>query len=205
MPQTPKCYLAAPFFNPEQIGLVTKLEITIDRAGWRFFSPRMGENAQEMNSCFEKLRQWAAVCEAIETLRVLHKEFDKPPKPAVPDHALKHRVFNDNWMNIDDSDLLLAVIDDFDVGVMWEVGYAFARHVPIVTMTNKDYGCNLMLAHSIVGHTKSSSAVEDILRIGNPALALGHKLPEYGAAIAEIQQKYKSDFSLKEGPDERAQ
>lgn len=175
----PKCYLAAPFFNAEQLALVVNLEIAIEKAGWSIFSPRKGNAAIVMNAMLEEKRE--------------------------PSADLRQRVFFDNYSNIDEADLLLAVIDDFDVGVMWEVGYAFARHVPIVTHTGRDYGCNLMLAHSIIGHTKSLEAVYDVLEIGNPALAAGHKVEEYGIAIARIQQYYKSEFALKEGPDERNQ
>lgn len=192
MPENfPKCYLAAPFFSPAQVSVVESIESVIEDSGWRMFSPRKGSNAIEMNSMISDLKAW--------------KEESGDPKPPAPPHGLRLGVFNDNWMNIDDADLLIAVIDDFDPGVLWEVGYSFARHVPIVTVTAKNYGCNLMLAHSIIGHTKTYEEVSDVLKIGNPSLSLERDLDMYGAAIAEIQQKYKSNFSLKEGPGERDQ
>lgn len=186
-----KIYLAAPFFNSEQVALVDKLEAVIEASGWHMFSPRLGANACEMNALIELKKIWV--------------ESDGMPEPSAPSSELRMRVFQDNYTNIDDADLLLAVIDDFDVGVMFEVGYAFARHVPIVTHTARDYGCNLMLAHSIVGHTKEVEEVVDILRIGNPSLSLDRGISVYGTAIAEIQMKYKTEFSLEEGADERSQ
>lgn len=205
--QFPKVYLAAPFFNPQQVALVEQLEQAINRSGWRMFSPRLGANAQEMNDKIGALKHWKRLSDAVALLEAERFQVSYPgiKKPEPPSTELRHKVFFDNFSNIDDADLLLAVIDDFDVGVMWEVGYAFARHVPIVTTTGRDYGCNLMLAHSIVGHTKSVAQVQDVLAIGSPGLSFEKKMDEYGAAIAEIQQKYKSDFALKEGPDEREQ
>lgn len=201
----PKVYLAAPFFNPEQVALVERLEQTIGRLGWRLFSPRKGENAVKMNSMIKALRSWEVLKQiklGVVTQAALQFKDGAPP---VPSRDLRASVFYDNWSNIDDADLLLGVIDDFDVGVMWEVGYAFARHVPIVTHTGRNYGCNLMLAHSIIGHTKTLAEVEDILKIGDPALGLDNSMDKYGLAIAEIQHKYKNEFSLKEGVEERSQ
>lgn len=176
----PKIYLAAPFFNDVQRAFVTELEAAISDAKFELFSPRYGENAKEMN-------------------RIIGEK----GKPSL---ELRNKVFIDNWENIDDADLLVAVIDDFDVGVMWEVGYAFARHVPIITITNRNYGCNLMLAQSTIGHLKTVESLKDVLAIANPRIAFSSTdLDAYGAAIAEIQSKYKSDFALKEGPDERKQ
>lgn len=194
MPE-PKVYLAAPFFNKEQVQLVQDLEHVINQSGWRMFSPRKGENALEMNRMIQAYQEW----------RSFENAESERPAPPQPSAALRLCVFNDNWMNIDDADLMLAVIDNFDVGVMWEVGYAYARQVPIVTYTNKDYGCNLMLAHSIVGHLKDLRSAEDVLEIGNPALSMHSSVAEYGEAIAMIQSKYKTLMALKEGPGERAQ
>lgn len=203
--QKPKVYLAAPFFNEEQVALVEVLEALIIDSGWRMFSPRRGKYAYEMNELLrQKARRKVVIDELVKQGVVTASAYDELQQFDPPED-LRLKVFNDNWTNIDDADLVLAVIDNFDVGAMWEIGYAFARHVPIVTHTGRDYGCNLMLAHSIVGHTKSIKAVTDVLLIGNPSLSFDRNLEEYGDAIARIQQKYKSDFALKEGPNERAQ
>ncbi len=191
-----KIYLAAPFFNPEQVAFVEQLEEIIEHLDFRMFSPRKGENALEMNGLIAKLKEWDH-----EVTNTAH--FYPPPKPPVPSEELRFRVFQDNWQNIDDADLLLAVIDNFDVGVMWEVGYAFARHVPILTVTNHNHGCNLMLAHSIVGHLKSLDAVRQALAIARPGIGMDESTAGYGEVIAEIQYKFKSLIALKEGPDER--
>lgn len=188
--QEPKCYLAAPFFSPEQVSFVEKIEDIIRETGWRMFSPRLGSNAIEMNLMIERLKNWD----------LKGRQGEKPPAPSA---ELRERVFRDNWENIEDADLLLAVIDNFDVGVMWEVGFSYAKHCPIVTITDNNYGCNLMLAHSIIGHLKTLDSLRDVLTIGNPRLSFDAKTQDWAEAIAEIQHKYKSLVALKEGPDER--
>ena len=200
-----KIYLAAPFFNSEQLQLVLTLESIIQsREDYELFSPRLGANAIEMNNLIQyKKGRAAAIKEQVARGVVTEAAYDELDLIGEPTEELRMKVFNDNWMNIDDADLVLAVIDDFDVGVMWEVGYAFARHVPIVTYTARNFGCNLMLAHSIVGHLKNPEELEDVLEIASPSIGLDSKLNDYGAVIAEIQQKYKTLASLKEGPNER--
>lgn len=191
---TPKVYLAAPFFNPQQVKIVSDLENLILQSGWRMFSPRKGEAAVEMNNLIQK---------KIAQRKVIESGI-MPPGIMIPDPSpeLRLRVFGDNVDNIDDADLLLAVVDDRDSGVMFEIGYAFRAHVPIVTYTANNYGSNLMLAHSIIGHTKTLEDVAEVLRIGNPALALNRDFKDYGAAVAAIQHLFKSEIALKEGPDE---
>ena len=174
--QKPKVYLAAPFFNDEQLGLVKSLEYLIKEVGYELFSPRLGENALEMNSAIGRGEK--------------------------PSQELRRQVFMDNWMNIDDADLMVAVIDDRDSGTVWEIGYAFARHVPIITFTNKGYGSNLMLAECIIAHIKSFDDLLEALKLGFPRLALGVKVSDYGKAVAEIQYKFKTEVDLMEGPKE---
>lgn len=52
---------------------------------------------------------------------------------------------------------ILAVIDDFDTGMVWEMGFAFGiglGRLPVVTYTDKNYGLNVMLKESAVAHIK---------------------------------------------------
>ena len=200
----PKIYLAAPFFNAEQVALVDQLEALVLDLGFELFSPRKGENAVEMNRMLSNIREYHKLNEINPTQAKMETGELLPPPPG-PSDELRRAVFRDNWENIDDADLVVAVIDNFDVGVMWELGYAYARHVPVVTHTAHNYGCNLMLAHSIIGHTKSLSELSLVLEIAMPRISFEQKTEEWGAAIAEIQARFKSKFALVEGPSERSQ
>lgn len=191
----PKAYLAAPFFNPVQIALVEKLEIVIEEIGYRLFSPRQGNNAIEMNKLIKAQKEWDWGLENNPVASDI-------PRPELSEE-LRYAVFKDNVENIDDADIVIAVIDNFDVGVMFEIGLAFARHVPILTHTGAEYGCNLMLAHSIIGHTKTIEEVTEALNELRDGIALDSSTEDYGRVIATIQQRFKTKMALLEGPGER--
>jgi nucleoside deoxyribosyltransferase len=57
-----------------------------------------------------------------------------------------------NKLLIDKSDLVIAVIDDRDTGVIWEMGYAYAKNIPIITVSNFDYDVNIMLGQCVLAH-----------------------------------------------------
>ena len=48
---------------------------------------------------------------------------------------------------------VLAVIDDRDIGTIWEMGYATGKEIPVITISNSSYGLNVMLAESVQAHT----------------------------------------------------
>lgn len=50
------------------------------------------------------------------------------------------------------SDLIIAVIDDRDQGVIWEMGYAHASGIPTITISNEQHDINIMLSSSVDGH-----------------------------------------------------
>ena len=71
-----------------------------------------------------------------------------------PDATIAQRKmsFGMNVDAIELSDLVLARIDDFDAGTMWEMGYAFRSRRPVYAYTTvKGRGLNLMLAQSCKG------------------------------------------------------
>lgn len=61
-------------------------------------------------------------------------------------------IFNKNIYNIDNCEIIVAVIDDRDAGTMWEMGYAYARDKRIITVSFESYGLNVMLAESVQAH-----------------------------------------------------
>lgn len=64
-----------------------------------------------------------------------------------------------------DVEYMVAVIDDRHPVVSWMMGQAFARHVPIVSYTNYDFGVNLMLICSIVSHVKGINNIKETIQI----------------------------------------
>jgi nucleoside 2-deoxyribosyltransferase len=61
----------------------------------------------------------------------------------------------------------LAIIDDMDPGMLWELGALWGlthgTH-PIVTYTSKDYGLNVMIRMSVKAHIKGLVDLNDFLR-----------------------------------------
>jgi nucleoside deoxyribosyltransferase len=69
-----------------------------------------------------------------------------PPK-ATPEQ--RRDTFMKNVTHIERAGYVLARIDDFDPGTMWELGYAYAHKIPLYAYTVvPDRGLNLMLAES---------------------------------------------------------
>lgn len=72
--------------------------------------------------------------------------------PPDASYAQRKMSFDMNVNAIELSDLVLARIDDFDPGTMWEMGYAFRAKRPVYAYTTVDgRGLNLMLAQSCKG------------------------------------------------------
>lgn len=117
IPMRHKIYLAGPFFNAEQIDVMTTVEHLASKAGLNYFSPRL-----------------RCCC---------------PPNAPFEQRKMS---FDMNVSAIEASDLVLARIDDFDAGTMWEMGYAFHAKRPVYAYTTVlGRGLNLMLAQSCKG------------------------------------------------------
>jgi nucleoside 2-deoxyribosyltransferase len=83
----------------------------------------------------------------------------------------------------------------FVSNTMWEMGYAYKASVPTASYTVRDYGTNLMLAESILGHARGFGALEDLLRRFAPAFEVCTS-ETYAQVVADIQARYLHDFGL---------
>jgi len=121
-------YLAAPFFTPEQVTLVTQLETIFGALpDIDFYSPRQDGIVLK----------------------------DIPPDQR---KLYTKLVFEKNVDRILWADALLAVVDGHDTGTVWEMGYAYAMGKRIVTYTQHDYGLNVMLQECVVAHVRNGIA-----------------------------------------------
>lgn len=128
-----KIYLAAPFFKPEQITLVDRIEKLVEGLGFDLFSPRREGTLLDMS-----------------------KE----------ERAAKSRsMFESNVRGIAERDLVLAVIDDSDRGVIWEMGFAYGVGTPVVTFTDHDYGLNVMIRESVRSHLRGMTDLRIFLQM----------------------------------------
>tara|TARA_R110000803_G_scaffold85829_10_gene152238 strand:+ start:418 stop:840 length:423 start_codon:yes stop_codon:yes gene_type:complete len=65
----------------------------------------------------------------------------------------KRHIYKININMISACSKVLAVIDDRDIGTIWEMGYATGKEIPVITISNSSYGLNVMLAESVQAHT----------------------------------------------------
>lgn len=77
--------------------------------------------------------------------------------------TLSNLILKTNKDLIRMADLVIAVIDNRDMGVIWELGYAHASQVPIVTVSAHDYDNNIMIQNSVLAHVKNFNENKDML------------------------------------------
>jgi len=115
-----------------------------------------------------------AVVEKIENLlESLNLQYFSPRQTGVtlsnlsPEERKNHAhwVFEKNVEWLEQSDVMVAVIDDRDPGVMWEIGFFYAgASGQIITYTESDYGLNVMIQECVDAHCKGIDRLRDCLK-----------------------------------------
>ncbi len=84
--------------------------------------------------------------------------------------AQRAEVFESNKRAINVADWILAVVDDFDAGVIWEMGYGHAKGVPTLGYSDiKGRGLNVMLAGSCnLGFTNGRADLRKLFELDHP-------------------------------------
>jgi len=77
-------------------------------------------------------------------------------------------IFAVNINQIENSDCIVAVIDDRDPGTIFEIGFAFGLNISIFTITAKNYGINVMLKYATNDHFSNIDDLIEALK-GNDA------------------------------------
>ena len=121
-----KVYIAAPFFNSEQLEVVKKIEDVLFKANIAYFSPRTNGILTEIPK--EKRKEYT------------------------------DEIYKMNINCMDDSNVMIAVVDDHDIGTMFEIGY-FTRKKNtssdenyLMTYTDNNFGLNVMIQKSVDAH-----------------------------------------------------
>lgn len=113
-------YIAAPFFNEEQLELVEAIEVCFDFNQIDYYSPRSEGVLMNMTPEEKKAR-------------------------------MKY-IFDKNVEMMDKADTMVAVIDNYDAGTMFECGYFYSKGKRIITITDNYYGINIMLSAAVAAH-----------------------------------------------------
>ncbi|MFX0084244.1 MAG: nucleoside 2-deoxyribosyltransferase [Candidatus Hodarchaeota archaeon] len=81
-----------------------------------------------------------------------------------PDKKLRQLILDSNLYAIENSDFVIAITDDKDLGTLFEVGYAYAIGKPIiyVAFTLGERPFNLMLSETGVAVLKTLSEVRTV-------------------------------------------
>ena len=82
------------------------------------------------------------------------------------------RIFDMNVRMVREATHMIAVTDDFDAGVMFEMGLFHSQHwfgsgVGIVTYSNRGYGANVMIAKATFTHCQTIPELHEALN-GHP-------------------------------------
>ena len=88
--------------------------------------------------------------------RKLIQEGNDPEKTA-------ELIFVENLVALSHADLIVSLIDDKDTGTSIEIGIALKNKTPVITYSSNDYGVNLMLASSVLTHTKTLKKLENAM------------------------------------------
>ena len=73
------------------------------------------------------------------------------------------RIYQMNVDMVALSHCLIAILDDRDSGTIFEIGYAAARQIPIITFSNQGHGINVMLKHAVKFHCNGMDDLEAAL------------------------------------------
>lgn len=75
--------------------------------------------------------------------------------------AAKKEIYDLNIYKIEESDVMIACIDDFDTGTVFEMGYGAARGKRMISTSANGHGLNVMLAEPVQAHTTN---LDDVLK-----------------------------------------
>ena len=121
-------------------------------------------------SPFFTAEQLEVVMQVEKALAVSGLEYYSPRKDGVlQDMSLDERkaamkkIFELNVKNIDECDLLLAIMNWKDLGVVFELGLAFANAKTIITFCSNDEKVNVMLKECSDGHVKGFQQLTSVL------------------------------------------
>lgn len=82
----------------------------------------------------------------------LNPNFEKDDADQEARNKWAQKIFDDNIKAIKSSSLIIAFTDDWDPGVMFEIGYAKAQGINIITCSFAGYGSNIMIQKAAWKH-----------------------------------------------------
>lgn len=109
--------------------------------------------------------------EVLETIKksgmtVFAPKYDSQVNPAASKKD-RRKSFETNVREVINSDIVVAITNEKDMGTIFEAGVAYSNNVPIVYFAEGlEGGFNLMLAESAVAVTSTTDELADVLNYG---------------------------------------
>lgn len=126
-PNDLKIYIAAPFFKPKELALVKTIETLLFDEGKKIMGAPLSYYSPRSEGIL--------------------KDMNARDRENRMTYLFEQNVNYLKWCTH-----VLAVIDDYDTGTVWEMGYAFCAEKEIVTYSANYHGINVMLNESILAH-----------------------------------------------------
>jgi nucleoside deoxyribosyltransferase len=117
-----------------------------------FFSPQQIQRLQVVESMCEKFH---APYHSPRNFMVL--------RPDATSEELQ-AVFNSNVTNMLKSQLILALTDEPDTGMHWEMGYAYAKNIPVIIVSFTKKPVNVMLVQGCAGFVQDEAHLVEFIK-----------------------------------------
>jgi nucleoside 2-deoxyribosyltransferase len=127
-------YLAGPFFNDQQKANMKSARLIVQGLG-------------------------LTVCDPQDLSPVIVDLPEEERKATLFAH-----IFARNIAGMCASRIILACIDDRDTGTAFEIGYGYAREIPVYTFSAAGHGANVMLAQATKAHCPSLETLAAFFR-----------------------------------------
>jgi len=73
-------------------------------------------------------------------------------------------IFDSNISHMKECEIVIANIDDRDIGVAFELGFQYAKKKAIFSISNNNYQINVMLKQSIMSHNTNIKGLMDNIK-----------------------------------------
>lgn len=141
-------YTASPLFTADDLNTCNKIETMLNDNMQDYFSPRLGTAEQG-----KKLGEVNRFLTDADKTALGQGEISNDLKEAaaIRDKMAKE-ILDANLKAISHCKLMIANVDNRDAGTMFEIGYAVAIGIPVITYSAHSYGVNLMIGQSVLCH-----------------------------------------------------
>lgn len=161
-----KFYLAAPFFNQAQVDLCQKIELAFVDHCVPLFSPRSqhGNKTTKIETPAQAAEVFKVNAENIDDCDFLFAVVDWLLPPGQEVRVLGSRysdVENDSRTVYESGPLNIP-----DAGTVWEMGYAYAKGIPVLILNLEQTKLNIMLSQSAKGCIEGLAGLNAFLNQG---------------------------------------